>query len=403
MGKIAYIEIGVYGHQPVWMRSFLQAFTKLNESHDLTIWVPERFTQIHHVLCDQFNDNPHIHFRYCEEVITSPNQKTGMFKVIQACMRSEPADICFIGNNYGTFIKDLTFSFPGSIPTHIVGVMSQPYIHYIKFKSPATSHWLTPLRFIKRYLLLWLFSHRPEIPLVFMNDPLAPDFFRKWLMTGKYLYLPEYTQNIDQISEPRQYYKIPEGRIVFLLAGALNRHKGIFEFLDGVLQVNKNSKFHQQACVVLAGRVDPRIKQVVTEKVDKIKHEYPDFPIYLLDQWFSDPEFDGLISAADVICLPYLNVPATSGLLIQAASHGKLVCANDFGIVGELVRRYDLGIAYNQQNAESISIALTEAMSRSVTSNSAEQEKLKAFSDKFCLPIDRFGEFIFNSIVSKIK
>jgi glycosyltransferase involved in cell wall biosynthesis len=173
--------------------------------------------------------------------------------------------------------------------------------------------------------------------------------------------------------------------------------------LEGIQQAAHNPLFREQSCAVIAGHLDDEIQQIILNQLTKIRLLFPDFPIFLIDRLLNDNEFTGLISAADVVCLPYSNAPTTSGLLTQASAQGKIVCARDFGIVGELVRRYDLGITYSQQNSESIAQALFESISKATSTNFLEQERIKQFAVKFSIPIKEYGELICMATIDSVK
>ncbi len=57
-----------------------------------------------------------------------------------------------------------------------------------------------------------------------------------------------------------------------------------------------------------------------------------------------------LLKRCDVVLIPYQRHVGSSGLLIWAASAGKPVITQDFGLIGALTRAYKLGQTVDTKN-----------------------------------------------------
>ena len=57
-----------------------------------------------------------------------------------------------------------------------------------------------------------------------------------------------------------------------------------------------------------------------------------------------------LVAMSDCILIPYDNTAQSSGVLGIAALYGKMLFAPDKGLLGYLVRKYNLGYLYNPGN-----------------------------------------------------
>jgi|GEM_PF-7056460 len=401
----AYIEFGATGHRPVWIRSVIEAFERIASEWRLNIWVPAEFVDIHKNWCAPYlSPASRITFRFHEEVVPVRTEQKGEglsdFEVIRRCMRADKADVCFVGNNVDSILRDFAFSRPGVFKSKLVGIMDYPFLHYKMLASPHTRKWLSFGRFVTGYLKNLLVCHRTSVAEILMLDPLAPDYYNLILRTSKYCFLPEYFDPVEPYPEPRKHLNLPTERSILLFIGPVAIRKGIYELLNAVEHLYSADKtFRSKVSLVMAGVVLPGTRTKFYESVARIRRLYPDAEIVLVDRILTDREFTTYLHAADVVCIPYIQSYGTSNLLIQAAAAGRLVLAPDFGIVGELVQRYNLGLTCNPTDQGDLQTCLYKSVKRANSMDQAARETLKAFVANYALPLKNFGEKVCEAII----
>jgi glycosyltransferase involved in cell wall biosynthesis len=72
------------------------------------------------------------------------------------------------------------------------------------------------------------------------------------------------------------------------------------------------------------------------------------------------------VSHCDVVLAPYQRFVGSSGTLVWAAALQKPVLAQSYGLVGELVRRFQLGEAVDTQSPDALSGAVARLLDPSL-------------------------------------
>lgn len=141
---------------------------------------------------------------------------------------------------------------------------------------------------------------------------------------------------------------LPKNSIPILVYGYLRKSKGIVELLQAI----GDKKICKKAIVMLAGDQDPEIRRILKEKFynDLVKRK----KLFIYDGFQDVKKESILFSAARIVWVGYLNVLFTSGILHQAASKRIPVLATSKGIIGDLTRKYNLGITVNVFNKNSV-------------------------------------------------
>jgi len=92
-----------------------------------------------------------------------------------------------------------------------------------------------------------------------------------------------------------------------------------------------------------------------------------------------------------------------SSVLLHAVSCGKIVLAPEFGLIGELLRRYDLGVSYDDSEPSSLEQGLSRCLERAVQTNPEESARLKAWAVKHSAFSERFGNMVCSSILKTVE
>lgn len=188
-----------------------------------------------------------------------------------------------------------------------------------------------------------------------LNSEIAPRILNKKFKTTKYFYLPDPFFDIGLSSERIGEFNF-SSRKTFLHIGTMSPRKGTLEILDAIIllqnELRKNSRF------VFAGRIDKTITQEFMEKLERIENSSDFIEIH---DYFCDFEaFNHHISSCDFILIPYKLIAQSSGIISYSAKYEKPIIGPQKGMIGNLIRKYKLGVCIEKVEAHAISSALLE-------------------------------------------
>jgi glycosyltransferase involved in cell wall biosynthesis len=400
----AYIEFGHTGHRSTWVRTVVNAFLKSENNGKLRVRVPKEFCEVNKEWCSPFvRPSPdRVEFVFFEDLVGESYKSGDMrsFDVVMHCLRTDNPDVCFVANNLDSLVGRLAFLAPGSVRTKIVGVMDQPYLHYVRFRSETTKKWISRRRRFRSLFVNFMLCHRGFIGEILMLDPTAPKYYRSHLLSRKFCFLREYVHSTKPEPDPREKLGLSREKQILLFIGPSDKRKGIHELLSAFEQnIAQDTDFRSRVALVVAGSVLPESRELVYASVSRFQQLYPGSSIVLHDRILSDQEFVDFIQASDVVCIPYVQFVGSSGILIQAAAAGRPVLASDFGLVGELVQKYQLGVVCNTTNQHGLRLAMRQSLDQAAAMTPKNQEAMKQFAVQHSVPLDQFGEEIVESLV----
>jgi glycosyltransferase involved in cell wall biosynthesis len=337
-----------------------------------------------------------------EDVGLAVSSDQGMtFDLIRRCVELDNAAVCFVPQ-LDSCIQQIAFAIPGHFKARLVGTLFQPVLHYPTFPYHRGQDW--PPRFrgwIYAYLISFLACHRDFVSEILVLDPLAPDFYNKILRTTKFRYLPDYVLHLDSPTLPREYFGIPQERNVFLFAGSIANRKGAREFVAAIrCAFAENAVFRSRSTIVFAGRI-LESREVICNAVEEFTSLYPDASVFLFDRHLTDQEFVSLVAVSDVVCVPYIQFAGMASLLVHAAAYGHPVIGPRYGLLGELIRRYNLGLTCDPADPAELKDALYKLPTGDPESRERQREALFAFGAGRSL--QAFGQEICDSIRRAVR
>jgi len=412
---ITYVEFGSTGHRPVWIRSIIKAFINLGSDWHLNIWVPHEFIKYHEDWCSPYVEGkttgrnvifktPFFHESYFKKIKLSKEingaSALNRFNIAEICARADRSKVCFVANNLAHCSREIAFQYRKTNGARIVGILDPPALHYKTFSSKRTRDWLTKRRYLREFLRTFFMCHRKDMGKILMLDPLAPAYYNNRLRSSKFHFLPEYIIPTEPDLSLKEKFALPHNRKLILFPGNIDARKGILEFLEGLhLALNKSAVLRNQITAVIAGPVDTEIYQRFYEKIALLQSCYPDVPIMVFDRFLGDDEFVSLFALADIIAIPYRNFVGTSNILVHAAAFRRPVVASDFGLVGELVNRYHLGITCDESNAASLSEAIFRSVTESGEPSSHKTSGMERFANHYAVLLPQFAEKVVEELL----
>jgi len=400
---ITYVETRSVGHYPVWVRAVAEAFVRMQPAGRMHVWLPDDFREKHGAWAEQYfvaKAEAGVRFdRY--DLLGPAAAKTGdagsiasEMETILRCTESDRGRVCYIGYLDGQ-LRNIARGRFDAMRGRLVGVLDQPYLHYWRIGGCSGSVWRAGAMLLKGLAVNVAAVHRRVVGRVLMGDPLAPPFYRLVVCSGKFRFLPEPFSATCASPFPRRRLKLPEDRLLLLFIGGTERRKGICELLCALESVlREHAELRARIAFVLAGRVIAETRDAVYGTISRMKCALPDVPISVHDGLLTDQEYVDYLAAADLVCIPYIKMIGTSGVLAHAANAGHPVLSSNFGITGELVRRYRLGVTCTTNDARSLQNGLLEAIEMAQTREAAPNAQRERFLSECAMPSDQLGETI---------
>jgi glycosyltransferase involved in cell wall biosynthesis len=242
-------------------------------------------------------------------------------------------------------------------PCPVSGIYFRPSFHYPALRGYQLEHssYRKKIAAQREKFILYRLLNLNYFDTAFSLDPFVCDYIDHSKITSKIVDLPDPVDPItveDRKSNYEDYPLDKEKRITFLFFGRIDRRKGIFEMLDAIYNIPK--EICQKIRILVIGQASKRDALLINLKVSDITKKQPiDINCYF--EFVSDSEMNNYFKTSDVVLALYQNHVGMSGILLQAAAAQKPVLSSDYGLMGELVKRYRLGIVVDSTNPLSIS------------------------------------------------
>jgi colanic acid biosynthesis glycosyl transferase WcaI len=245
------------------------------------------------------------------------------------------------------------------------GILFRPSVHYQQI-GPYAPDWRERVRDLRKSVLYRLMLLNRSVESVMTLDP----FFARYALTAyrggaKVRAVPDPVQQLPVGFPSGTAMAGERGRIRFLLFGYLAERKGVLALLAAVAYLPP--AVASQVSLVIAGSVDPDIRERMQHAIKDLRVLQPTIRLTFKEGRLTDEELQEEIERCDVVLAPYQRFVGSSGVLIWAASAGKPVLTQNFGLLHRLAEDYRLGITANTSDAKQ----LAEAMERLIVDGPA--------------------------------
>ncbi len=206
----------------------------------------------------------------------------------------------------------------------------------------------------------------PQLTNLFCLDPFAAKHLARFSRRVNSLPLAD-PVDIDRelkidATQLKTQLGIEPQRKVLLLFGALTKRKGILPLLDSLCLLSP--EITNRLCLFLVGSMDSEFKDRIASKIDRLTSS-TSVQVVTQYEYVSETEIQQYFQLADVVLALYQRHVGMSGILIRAAAAQKPVLASNYGLMGEITRRYKLGIDLDAKDPQAIAKGLTEFLSHS--------------------------------------
>lgn len=340
MSNILIIDKIVSGHNMEFLHHLYMGAKERPDNHYF-IAVPIAFNQERGKL--EWPEAENIHICYLPDSICTERRQTKTFlsdvKTLREIIKLNIINEIFFVN----WISPLVYWFlPASV--RISGITYVVYLYLWDKLSFASK--------VKRVFKELLLVLNPRLKKNYVqNDPVAARYLNRLYKTHKYFNLsdPVFIQEY-KARDVRNDLQISKEKKFILFFGNLSYRKGTMTILKSIslLSDEEVSKYH----FVLAGRVSDEIKGQFYSLYNKLKDTKP---ITLIEGFCSYEQIHDLCYSCDMMLAPYKDTTQSSGVIAYAAHYRKPVIVPNEGLLGRLVKRYELGMAVDDLTPERLS------------------------------------------------
>ncbi|MDD5779497.1 MAG: glycosyltransferase [Bacteroidales bacterium] len=201
--------------------------------------------------------------------------------------------------------------------------------------------------------------HSQIASVMILNDQESADYFNKVYHTHKFKFLSDPVPEVDesQLEDLREDLGIPKENKIFLLFGALNFRKGVFETIEALRLLDPQAS--KTTTMIFAGWVQDPIKERFYQEIKELQSGAQ---VVVIDRFCPYEELYNLCYTTDVILAPYFNPDMSSGVIGYAAKFKKPVIGTGLGLLGNLIRQNGLGLTIDNVSGVSISTAMSSAI-----------------------------------------
>lgn len=403
--RLMIFDLALGGHHGNYIRHLLEFWCDRNLPGSLDIVVLPQFLKVHSEVADRIAELQHSKIRLvtvtAKEEASLGDRKASINRTIRnfqewklfskyaAALQANHALLMYLDT------CELPLTFGMGSPCPFSGIYFRPTFHYGGFSNhiPSRQEKLQQLR--EKFALNRILHHR-QMRTLFCLDPFAAKYIEQWQHNKTVVHLPDpvVTDTIPSLDSKylRERLGIDGDRKIFLFFGALDGRKGIDQLLDAI-SLLPNS-LCEQLCLLLVGATGVAEKAAIQAKIESLCETQP---VQIVEHYDYVPESE--VSAhfqlADVVLAPYQRHVGMSGILLLAAAAGKPVLSSNYGLMGEIVRRYQLGIAVDSTIPAELARGLTRCLVEPLE-ELGDRAQMQVFAEQNS--VDRYASTIFQHL-----
>lgn len=402
--KLMLFDLSIYGHHPSYIQHLIRYWCNQKLSVNLNIVVSPQFIQVHSDVvetaseCNQGNINFVAITQEEESALKSRKsavsrnlrtlQEWDLFCKYASLLQATKGLIMYFDT------CQLPLSLGIESPCLFSGIYFRPTFHYREFSNYLPS-WRDRLQELREKFLLNRVLRHPQLQTLFCLDPFAVSNINKFHSKTRVVHIPDPVQ-IQQykfeLGKLRESLRVQPGKQVFLVFGSLTGRKGIYQLLEAIQLLSP--ELCQKLCLLFIGEANSTDKALISSQIGSICQSQP---IQIIEHYEFVPEQDvqAYFQLADVVLAPYQRHVGMSGILLLAAAVQKPVLSSNYGLMGEIVQRYSLGLTVDSTKPDAIAKGLTRFLIEAPEELS-DHTKMKSFAEQNS--IEHFASVIFQHL-----
>ncbi len=288
----------------------------------------------------------------------------------------------------------LPIAFGKKSPCSFSGIYFRPTFHYSTFNDQHSWQpaWKKNIQHWREKITVRQILRRSRLHKLLCLDPFAV----KALQSSKMIHLADPVSSSPPLLNDLSNFQIKLGieqhRRTFLLFGALDERKGIYQLVDAITLLPP--ELTQNFCLLIVGKTNPDEQTRIQPKITALRQTHPVQILELYD-FIPEDEVSKYFQAADVVLAPYQRHVGMSGILLLAAAAGKPVLSSNYGLMGELVWHHQLGLAVDTTVPAEIAQALSRYVLETPTTFS-DRNRMSLFAEQNS--IELYSRIIFQCV-----
>lgn len=260
------------------------------------------------------------------------------------------------------------FATPLRLPVPLSGIYFGPTFHYPSFHDAYTDAQLQPQRMMREKFVLARALREPRFERLLLLDPFAVRPAQKMASSDKVVFLPDPVDTTPataaQMRALETELDIRPGRKTFLYFGEITSRKGVNELLNALNTLSADTA--SKICLLIAGHCTAARQADIQSRSTQLRAR---LPIQIVERYGYIPHADvaAYFQRSDIVLAPYPGHDGMSGIALLAAAFEKPVLSSTYGAMGEMTRRYCLGLAIDVTNPTQFAEALTKFVNQDAT------------------------------------
>jgi glycosyltransferase involved in cell wall biosynthesis len=278
------------------------------------------------------------------------------------------------------------------LPCKTSGIFFRPKLHYATLPAHRPTRREQAQAWREQGFWRRALRHR-QLKTLFTLDPLAVTPLRGLGGRAHVVHLPDpvemHPPDQAAVTQLQQTLGLAPARKIFLLFGALDQRKGIYPLLNALRQLPPAQQT-QITLLVVGSMADTERAALLAALAEFQRHSA--VQLVVQDHFIPDEAIPHYFALADVVLALYQHHVGSSGVLLWAAAGGKAVLASDYGLLGELVRRHQLGYLVDSTQPAAIAKGLAALLTgepnrlidRAKATRFVQENRVECFVETIC-------------------
>lgn len=404
--RIVVFELAAGGHHPMYIKHLVRHWHQERLPGTLQVVVSPEFVERHPTIVSMTLETAQSSIQFTgitvEEYAHFKNQKSLISKSF-----AEWDLFCRYASQlqatYGLLMYFDSLQIPLLLgkksPCPVAGIYFRPTFHYSEFANYKPTG-RDRIRQWRQKWLLRLILRKPQLNTLFCLDPFVIKQIEQFSDRVKVLPLADPVQphQSDRIATDQLQHElgIDHERTIFLMLGEMNGRKGIHQVCEAIQSLP--SAESQRIGLILAGPINLSEKAAITDKIHQVSSQ-SEAQVIVCDRYIQEAQIQQFYELADVVLATYQRHVGMSSILLHAAAAQTPVIASDFGLMGELVHRYGLGIAVDAEDSSAIARSISEVLEGA--NKKCDHHKMQQFASQNL--VEKFVETLVSDFFSQTQ
>jgi glycosyltransferase involved in cell wall biosynthesis len=253
-----------------------------------------------------------------------------------------------------------------NVPFKISGTLFFPYCRIEPSSSSLFGQVRTSLERFRKYgQVRWMLSNPRVHSLFVLNDKEAAQELNAMHDTSAFSALPDPVLSSVGSEGAEPPFTTDGASTHFLFFGSMRGHKGVRKLVQATQQLSE--EVARRTALHVLGKTRSDLAGELSPLLDDLRRAQPHLQVQHQDRFLEYEELESALDHCDVVLVPYQRTEGSSGVIGHAAKHGKPVIGPRTGLMGALIREYDLGVTVNCTSPSAIAEAMRRCVAESAT------------------------------------